>query len=269
MNTDVGISTTGQRLTASIRSGAHTLGTFVNLGSALATEVCALAGFDWLLVDLEHGAGSEDLLLGQIHAAAAHDVPVIVRVESPERIRTGRILDLGAAGVMFPRLETESGVDDAIRHMRYPPAGDRGVAGYNRARGFGLDTRSGGEVNDSLLGVIQIETVEALRRLEAIAERPGVDVLFVGPGDLSYALGVPGQLDAAVFVSALERVTALAGAAGLAAGILAADASSAERFRAMGFSFIGVSSDSTLMLRAAAATVERLRTSDGGDRTRP
>jgi 4-hydroxy-2-oxoheptanedioate aldolase len=269
MNNDVGISTAGQRLAARIRSGAPTLGTFLTLGSALATEVCALAGFDWLLVDLEHGAGGEDLLLGQLHAAAAHDVPVIVRVESSERIRTGRILDLGAAGVMFPRLKTESDVEDATRHMRYPPAGDRGVAGYNRARGFGLDTRSGSQVNDSLLGVIQIETVEALECLEAIAERPGVDVLFVGPSDLSYALGVPGQLDATVFVSALERVTALAGAAGLTAGILAADASSAERFRAMGFSFIGVSSDSTLMLRAATATVERLRTSDGGDPARP
>ena len=84
------------------------IGTFVNLGSPLVTEVCAMAGFDWLLVDLEHGAGGEEALVGQTLAAAAHDVPLFVRVESAERIRVGRVLDLGVAGVMIPRIEDAS-----------------------------------------------------------------------------------------------------------------------------------------------------------------
>src|ERR1035438_970104 len=94
-----------------VRAGTLTLGTFLNLGSTLAAEVCALSGFDWLLVDLEHGAGGEEALVGQILAGAAHDVPVLVRTESAERIRAGHVLDLGAAGVMYPRLNT---VDEVV-----------------------------------------------------------------------------------------------------------------------------------------------------------
>src|SRR5271168_897502 len=111
-----------------VRNGDVNLGTFLNLGSPLVAEVCALSGFDWLLVDLEHGAGGEEALVGQLFAGAAHDVPVLVRVESAERIRVGHALDLGVAGVMFPRLDTTDEVATAVSHMWYPPRGDRGVA---------------------------------------------------------------------------------------------------------------------------------------------
>jgi 2-dehydro-3-deoxyglucarate aldolase/4-hydroxy-2-oxoheptanedioate aldolase len=103
-----------------VRSGDATRGTFLNLGSSGAAEVCALSGFDWLLVDLEHGAGGEEGLTGQLLAGAAHNVPVLVRVESPARIRVGHVLDLGVAGVMFPRLDTPDDVREAVRHLWYP-----------------------------------------------------------------------------------------------------------------------------------------------------
>jgi 4-hydroxy-2-oxoheptanedioate aldolase len=247
------------RLRDTVRAGAPTTGTFVNLGSALATEVCAMAGFDWLLVDLEHGSGGEEALLGQLHAAAVHDVPVIVRTESAERIRTGRALDLGAAGIMFPRLETPQQAAEAIAHLHYPPSGDRGVAGYNRARAFGTDRRSASEVDESLLGVVQIETVGAVRHVDEIAATPGVDVLFVGPGDLSYALGVPGQLDARAFVEALDRVVSAARNAGVAAGILSSDPGTAIEYRHSGFMFIAIGSDSTLLAGAARQIVASQR----------
>jgi len=155
-----------------LRAGEATLGTFLNLGSPLAAEACALAGFDWLLVDLEHGAGGEDALVGQLLAAAAHDVPVIVRVETAERIRAGRVLDSGAAGVMFPRLDTRAEVIEALAHLRFPPEGDRGVATYNRACGFGLRDLT------HALGVPgQIDAREyraALDRVAAAARSAGV-----------------------------------------------------------------------------------------------
>src|ERR1700689_5327957 len=100
-----------------VRAGTPTRGTFLNLGSALAAEILALSGFDWLLVDLEHGAGGEEALVGQLFAGAAHDVPVLVRVESAERIRVGHALDLGVAGVMFPRLETPEEVTTCVSHL--------------------------------------------------------------------------------------------------------------------------------------------------------
>jgi 2-keto-3-deoxy-L-rhamnonate aldolase RhmA len=239
-----------------VRNGDVALGTFLNLGSALVAEVCALSGFDWLLVDLEHGTGGEEALVGQILAGAAHDVPVLVRVESAERIRVGHALDVGAAGVMFPRLDSPDEVRSAISHSWYPPHGDRGVASYNRARRFGGDTRSSGEVNDALLSIVQVETTSALSNVKDIAAVPGVDVLFVGPGDLSIVLGCPGQLDSPVYLEALDRVVAAARGAGVAAGILVGDVDAVDSHLNRGFSFVSVASDSALLRRAATAAAQ-------------
>ena len=241
-----------------LRAGEATLGTFLNLGSPLAAEACALAGFDWLLVDLEHGAGGEDALVGQLLAAAAHDVPVIVRVETAERIRAGRVLDSGAAGVMFPRLDTRAEVIEALAHLRFPPEGDRGVATYNRACGFGLRTGVLDTANDEVIAVVQIESVAALDDVEAIAQAPGVDVLFVGPRDLTHALGVPGQIDAREYRAALSSVVAAARSAGVAAGVLASDRRSAEGYVDDGFGFVAVGSDSSFIATAASAAARPL-----------
>ncbi len=240
-----------------VRAAEPGIGTFLGMGSAVAAEVCALSGFDWLLVDLEHGAGGEDALLGQILAAATHGVPLVVRAESADRIRAGRILDMGAAGVMFPRLDTPAQVAEAIAHLRYPPQGDRGVAGYNRARLFGADGLTAEQVNDTIVGIVQIETLSALNNVEQIAAIPGVDVLFVGPADLSTALGVPGQLDAPAYRSAVARVVTAAGAAGIGAGILARNTEHANTCLDDGFTFVGVGSDATLLASAAKAVTAK------------
>lgn len=240
-----------------IRAAEPVIGTFLGMGSAVAAEVCAMNGFDWLLVDLEHGGGGEDVLLGQILAAEVHRVPLVVRAESAERIRAGRVLDMGAAGVMFPRLDTPAQVAEAIAHLSYPPQGDRGVAGYNRARRFGTDGLTAEQVNDKILGIVQIETLSALDNVEEIAAINGVDVLFVGPADLSTALGVPGQLDAPTFRAAVARVVAAARGAGIAAGILSRHAEHAAACLEDGFSFVGVGSDATLLASAARAITSK------------
>jgi 2-keto-3-deoxy-L-rhamnonate aldolase RhmA len=239
-----------------VRKGDVSLGTFLNLGSPLVAEVCALSGFDWLLVDLEHGAGGEEGLVGQLLAGAAHDVPVLVRVESAERIRVGHALDLGASGVMYPRLDTPDEVANAVRHLWYPPKGDRGIATYNRARNFGGDKRSSSDVNDAMVCVVQIETSSALMNVTGIAATPGVDVLFVGPSDLSAALGCPGQLDSDVYLDALDHVVSAARGARIAAGILVADDDRVQSHIDRGFSFISVASDSALLRRAATSAAQ-------------
>jgi 2-dehydro-3-deoxyglucarate aldolase/4-hydroxy-2-oxoheptanedioate aldolase len=137
--------------------------------------------------------------------------------------------------------------------MWYPPRGDRGVATYNRARRFGGDTRTASDVNDELLSVVQIETSLALSNVTDIATTSGADVLFVGPSDLSTALGCPGQLDAEVYLEALDRVVAAARGARIAAGILVGDADMVEAHLRRGFSFVAVASDSALLRRAATA----------------
>lgn len=249
----------GGALRSRVIAGDPLIGTFLNLGSSLAAEACAIGGFDWLLVDLEHGGAGEDCLLGQILAAQAHGVPVVVRVESAERIRAGRPLDLGAGGIMFPRLDTADEVANAIHHLRYPPEGDRGVATYNRARRFTLATESFAADNDNVVGMVQIESVSALREAHAIAAIDGVDVLFIGPGDLSHALGVPGQLESPTFSHAVTEVLEASRRARKAAGILAATFKAARSYLEQGFTFVAVASDSTFLARAAAEVTNDLR----------
>ena len=110
-------------LAAAVRSGVPTLGTFIGAASPVAAEVCAAAGVDWVLLDLEHGAGGEEQVRDVVPAAGSYGVPTVVRVESAARIRMGRVLDSGAAGIMLPRLNTVDEVAEAVRHLRYPPAG--------------------------------------------------------------------------------------------------------------------------------------------------
>ena len=186
-------------LAAAVRAGTPTLGTFIGSASPVAAEVCAAAGVDWVLLDLEHGAGGEEQVRDVVPAAGSYGVPTVVRVESGARIRMGRVLDSGAAGIMLPRMNTADEVAEAVRHLRYPPAGDRGVATYNRACRFGLDPGALDRADSEVLGVIQIESAAAVGNAEAIAALDGVDVLFVGPRDLSHDLGVPGDLTAPAF----------------------------------------------------------------------
>jgi 4-hydroxy-2-oxoheptanedioate aldolase len=247
------------RLRARVAAGETTVGTFVGTAAAVTAEVCAAAGADWLVLDLEHGAGGEEQVRDVVPAAGAYGVPVVVRVESAERIRLGRVLDLGAAGVMLPRLDTAADVRDALRHLRYPPYGDRGVATYNRACRFGLDPGALDRANDDVLCVVQVESAEAVEQVAEIAALDGVDALFVGPRDLSHDLGVPGDFAAPAYVDALQQVRYAAAKYGKACGLLVPDGAAAAAKRAEGWTFVAIGSDSTLLATALAAELGRAR----------
>jgi 4-hydroxy-2-oxoheptanedioate aldolase len=247
------------RLRARLAAGEVTVGTFVGTASAVTAEVCAAAGVDWLLLDLEHGAGGEEQVREIVPAAAAYGVPTVVRAESAARIRLGRLLDLGAAGVMLPRLDTVDEVREALRHLRYPPRGDRGVATYNRACRFGLDTGALDRADDEVLAVVQVESARAVQQADEIAALDGVDVLFIGPRDLSHDLGVPGELTAPAYLAALEQVQTAAERHGKACGLLVTDGAAAAARRAEGWTFLAIGSDSTLLAAAVAAEVGRSR----------
>lgn len=240
-----------------LAGGEVTYGTFVGAATPITAEVCAAAGVDWVLLDLEHGAGGEEQARDVIPAAASYAVPTVVRAESDERIRAGRILDQGAAGIMFPRIDTVEQAAACVRHLRYPPAGDRGVATYNRMCRFGLDPAALERSDSDVLGVVQIETRAALEAVEDIAALDGVDVLFVGPRDLSHALDVPGRTDAPAYLAALDRVLAAAQENGKAAGSLVPDGAAARRMAQAGWQFLAIGSDTTL-LAVAVSTELRL-----------
>jgi 2-dehydro-3-deoxyglucarate aldolase/4-hydroxy-2-oxoheptanedioate aldolase len=240
---------------ARVATGEVTYGTFIGLASPVAVEIAAMSGLDWVLLDLEHGAGGEEQVGPTVVSAGAYGVPALVRVESPERIRIGRVLDAGVAGIMVPRIENAAEVKEVVTHLSTPPYGDRGVATYNRAARWGKDLEFLNGPSKAAC-IIQIETLGALDTVEEIAAVEGVDVLFVGPADLSFALGVPRDFKNPKFITALEKVLAACNKNKVAAGILAFTAEAAVEYKKMGFKFIAINSDSTLLAGAITNALE-------------
>ena len=243
-----------------LRAGETLFGTFAGLGSPVAAELLARAGFDWLLIDLEHGAGTESELLANLHAVGATRTAALVRPQSGERLRIGRALDLGAHGIMVPRIDFPEQAREAISWMRYPPDGSRGLALSTRGAGLGeLGHADVQAINRRILGIIQIESPSAVEHAAEIAAIDGVDVLFVGPTDLSHSLGIPGRFDDPVYLDAIRHVATTAEAAGKAAGILLRDAQALPRHRELGFRFIGIGSDGAFIIDGARAVVAGTR----------
>jgi 4-hydroxy-2-oxoheptanedioate aldolase len=241
--------------------GGDTLfGLFLDLSSPASAELSGRAGYDWLLVDLEHGAGTEADLPAMLMAVESTGAAAMVRTQSGERIRIGRALDQGATGIMIPRMQSAAEVAEVVTYLRYPPIGMRGVA--LRTRGAGLGTvghADVGQINDRIVGIVQIESVGALNEVDAIAATDGVDVLFVGPADLSHSLGVPGQFGSKVYLKALETVVAACRAHGKSPGILLYDLALVPRHLESGFRFMGIGADGALVSAGAQAAIAAVR----------
>ena len=247
-------------LRARLRAGETTYGVFSNLGAPLAAELCARAGLDWLIIDLEHGAAGEGDLLEHLYAIGATDTAAIVRPASGERLRIGRALDFGADGIMVPRVDTPEQAVEAVSYLRWPPDGVLGLALLTRGAELGeVGHSSVAALNQRVIGVIQVESPQAVESAGEIAAIDGVDVLVVGPTDLSHSMGVPGRFDEPVFIEALRRVVAATEANGKTAGILLRDASTVGEYRDLGFRFIGLGSDGAFVVDGVRAALAAAR----------
>src|SRR4051812_40712773 len=204
---------------ARLAAGETLFGTFLTLGSPFAAESLGLLGWDWLLVDLEHGGGDESLLLGQLMGCSAAGVHALVRVESDVRGRTARALDLGVEGVMCPQINSGEQAEAWANALHYGPPGNRGIALFHRGARYGTDPDAIQHARERTLGIAQIESPESVEAVEEIAAVDGIDVLFVGPSDLSYSMGMFREFDNPAFRDAIVRVNEAARAAGKATGI--------------------------------------------------
>lgn len=228
-----------------VLTGEPMFGVAAQLGSSLTVEMIGQAGFDWTWIDLEHGTGDYSELVHQVQVARLGPAPAIVRIAWNDPIRFKRVLDLGAAGIMVPYVNTAEEAAQAAASMRYQPEGIRGVAGSPPACGFGLGFDDYyAKANDNLLTVVQIETVEAVENAEAIAAVPGVDVLFVGPMDLSINMGMRKQFKNADFEANLDKVVAACRKHGKIPGILTPTLDYLGPWQDKGYSFFVVGSDS-------------------------
>jgi 4-hydroxy-2-oxoheptanedioate aldolase len=227
-------------------------GCWLNLGSAVTAEIVGLSGFDWVLIDLEHGAGSESTTLSQIQALEHTSAGVIVRAESTEPQRIHRVLDMGAEGVMCPKVRNAEEALKVVKGLHYPPFGNRGVAKMVRATQFAQNFNEYYQKSrDQILGVVQIETIEVLSHLDEVAAIDGVDVLFIGPADLSMELGIFGQFEHPLFVEALTNIVGAAKRAGKAAGILFFNPDDYQRYHNLGIRFLACGADATFVAEGA------------------
>lgn len=243
-----------------VRDGEPLFGTFLGIGSQASAELCGRAGFDWCLVDLEHGLGTEATMAGELVAVELTGATALVRVESASALRISRALDHGAAGIMVPQLRSAADAAAAVRCVRYPPQGGRGVALSVRGAGYGEALASEvAELNAALTTLVQIENADALADVEAIAAVDGVDVLFVGPNDLTHSLGIPGRFEDPVYLDALAAVGRAANAADCAAGVMLSSPAQVAAHLELGYTFFALSTDGGLLHSAARTALEAMR----------
>lgn len=239
-------------------------GTFLNLGSPTAVEIAAEAGFDWLLIDLEHGSGTEADLRNLLLACRGSASAPIVRIRSVDPDVVKFAMDSGAAGIMFPYVSSVAEAEVAVASMKYPPKGSRGVAGVIRATNFGRNWQNNfAEANDNGLVVVQIETPEAVDAADQIAAIDGVDVLFVGPLDLSVNMGHPGDFSPPEFNAELQRVIDACDRHGKTAGILS-KSGFVDIHKQMGFRFFALGSDAGSVLSGLQHSLREIRSANGG-----
>ena len=217
------------------------------LGSSLTVEMIGRAGFDWTWIDCEHGSGSYAELVHQLQVARLGPAPAVVRLDNNEPTKFKRVLDLGAAGIMVPYINTPDEARQAVQSMRYQPQGMRGVTASNPATGFAMDFDEYYAKTGELLLMIQIETAEGVTNADAIAALPGVDVLFVGPTDLSYSLGIPKQFKHPEFEASLDKISAACRKHGKAAGILTPTLEYLPRWKDKGYSVFILGTDVTAL----------------------
>lgn len=232
---------------------------WLTVGHPLLAEVLAHAGYDAVTVDLQHGAVSDDELLPVLQALSTTDVTPFVRVAWNDPARIMKALDLGAFGVIVPMIETADDARAAVRAARYPPLGARSY-GPTRAALYGGDDYAV-NADDAIVLAVMIETRSALEKVDAIAAVPGVDMLFVGPADLSQALGGPpgADFEDGPVPAALDRVLEASRASGVPAGIYCKDAAYARRMLDRGFRFVIADSDVASLRRGVAAAIATVR----------
>lgn len=246
---------------AAITAKRLQIGLWCSLCSNIGAELLADSGFDWLLIDTEHAPNELPALLSQLQAVTRGTATPIIRPAWNDSVLIKRLLDIGAQTLLVPFVQDETEAARAVASCRYPPAGIRGITTGSRAARFGRVNNYLGEADREICVLVQVETLSAIDRLEAIAATDGVDGVFIGPSDLSASMGHIGNPQhpdvQRVIENAVKRITA----AGKAAGILAPVEADAHRYIECGYHFVAVGSDIGLLAKTADGLASRFRNS--------
>lgn len=240
----------------------YPVGSWVMSASPVVAEAMGCAGFDWGVVDMEHTPLDQMDLIHMLQAIAGTSMVPITRVPWNDTVMVKRVLDAGAQSLMFPYIQNAQEAHKAVAAAKYAPHGVRGMAGMSRGSRFGTVKDYFKVANDAISVILQIETPEAMARLEEIASVPGVDSLFFGPGDLSGAMGHVGNLMHDDVVKLMAEGVKRCHAVGKPVGTVGGTPEAVAIYRASGFDYIGCASDLGLMMRASAAALSGIRSQD-------
>lgn len=253
---DMPVNTFKQRLLA----GDAQVGLWLGLADPYCAELAANAGFDWLLIDGEHAPNDLRSLLGQLQAVAPYPAQPIIRPPIGDPVLIKQLLDIGVQTLLVPMVDSAAQAAELVRAMRYPPSGIRGVGSalarasrWNSVPGY-LD-----KADEQMCLLVQIENLDGLANLDAIAAVDGVDGVFIGPADLSAAMGHRGNPGHPEVQAAIEDAIARIRHAGKAVGILSADEVLARRYLELGCSFVAVGVDTSLLMKALQGLAGRFK----------
>jgi 4-hydroxy-2-oxoheptanedioate aldolase len=235
------------------------IGLWSTLCSNIGAEVIAHSGFDWILLDTEHSPNELPGLLQQLHAMGRGTAMPVVRAAWNDPVLIKRILDVGAQSILLPYVQTAEEAQRAVRSVRYPPAGIRGVSSGSRASQYGRVKDYLRRADAEVCLIVQVETRAALEQLEAIAAVEGIDGVFIGPADLAASLGHLGEPQHHEVQTALREAAATLNRVGKAAGILTVIEAEARRYIEWGYRFVAVGVDTSLLAKSADALAQAFK----------
>lgn len=245
---------------SALQRGDTVIGLWLALASAYTAEICAGAGFDWLVIDGEHAPNDVRSILTQLQAAAPYLTHPIVRPPSGDAVIVKQLLDIGAQTLLIPMVETAEQARQMVAATRYPPQGIRGVgAALARASNFGRENHYLQDADANICLLVQVESASALANLDEIVRVDGVEGVFIGPADLAASMGFLGRPGQAQVQDAIREAARRIRGAGKAAGILSTDEAQAQTYLEWGYNFVAVGTDVTLLSRATTQLATRFR----------
>ncbi|MGB5610143.1 HpcH/HpaI aldolase family protein [Eudoraea sp.] len=239
-------------LKKALEEGKNVFGPFCKMLDPTVVELAALAGFDFVIIDMEHGPYSIETVQQMVRAAEARGISAVVRVPENSETSILRVLDIGARSVQVPQISTAEDAAKVVSSSLFYPKGERGMCRYVRAGEYTAIEKEEhfGKSNESILTIIHIEGVAGLENLPTILTYDGIDVIFLGPYDLSQSCGVPGQVHHEKVVKRMEEAVALARKSGKVVGTFVESVEDAKKWEKIGVQYISYAVDTGLILNA-------------------
>ena len=244
-----------------LKAGKPQIGLWSTLSSNYSVEVIAGAGFDWLLLDMEHSPNDLESLLAQLQAAAPYGTHPVVRVPWNDMVTIKRVLDVGAQSLLVPYVSSAAEAKAAVSFTRYPPKGARGVAGTTRATRFGRVKDYARRAHEEICLLVQVENQAGLDAIEAICGIEEIDGVFIGPADLHASLGHAGEIANPKVKPIIDDAIGRIRKTGKAPGILTPSEEDARHWLECGALFVAVGADVGILARGAEALAAKFKRS--------